>query len=88
MNQTLGFNYRSFIAYFIDNDSILKDKVVQEFRKIVINVGEESSSYNVNLISMSSLKVKVEPQRLVFKHKYEKLSYKLILKDLRCRKIM
>lgn len=79
MNQTLDLNYPSFIAYFIDDDSTLKDKIVQEFRRTVTNVGGESSSYIANLTSMSGLKVKVEPQKLAFKHKYEKLSYKLIL---------
>nr|XP_048335461.1 subtilisin-like protease SBT1.9 isoform X2 [Ziziphus jujuba var. spinosa] len=78
-NSSLHLNYPSFIAYFIGDKKSTKAKVVQEFRRTVTNVGEESSSYTANLTSMAGLNVKVEPQRLVFRKKFEKLSYKLSL---------
>ncbi|KAH7520192.1 hypothetical protein FEM48_Zijuj08G0118200 [Ziziphus jujuba var. spinosa] len=78
-NSSLHLNYPSFIAYFIGDKKSTKAKIVQEFRRTVTNVGEESSSYTANLTSMVGLNAKVELQRLVFRKKFEKLSYKLSL---------
>lgn len=75
----IDLNYPSFIAYFNSDGSNSDAKVVQEFTRTLTNVGEKQSSYSVNLTAMAGLKLKVEPQRLVFKRKYEKLSYKLTL---------
>ncbi|KAL5556990.1 hypothetical protein UlMin_039226 [Ulmus minor] len=77
-NHYLDLNYPSFIAYF-NNDSNSGAKVVHEFRRTLTNVGKENSSYSANLTAMKGLKVKVEPKKLVFNKKYEKLSYKLTL---------
>ncbi|KAH7520190.1 subtilisin-like protease SBT1.9 [Ziziphus jujuba] len=79
VNKSLDLNYPSFIAYFIGDEKSKKAIVVQEFRRTVTNVGEDNSSYTANLTSMAGLNVKVEPQRLVFRKKFERLSYKLIL---------
>ncbi|XP_062101966.1 subtilisin-like protease SBT1.9 [Humulus lupulus] len=73
--RSLDLNYPSFIAYF---NGIGGSKVV-EFRRTLTNVGKENSSYSVKVTAMNELQAKVEPTKLVFKKKYEKLSYKLTL---------
>ncbi|WCJ31159.1 Subtilisin-like protease [Euphorbia peplus] len=79
-NMSLDFNYPSFIAHFTGNSATKSNEVsVFEFRRTVTNVGEAVSSYSAKLTSMKGIKVKVEPQKLEFKHKYEKLSYKLTM---------
>ncbi|KAM5576574.1 subtilisin-like protease SBT1.9 [Rosa sericea] len=75
----IDINYPSFIAYFNSNGSNSDAKVVQEFRRTLTNVGEEQSGYIVNVTAVAGLKLKVEPQRLVFTKKYEKLRYKLTM---------
>ncbi|XP_065873412.1 subtilisin-like protease SBT1.9 isoform X2 [Euphorbia lathyris] len=75
VNKSLDLNYPSFVAYF-DSDSEGKT----EFRRILSNVGDEMSSYSAKVTGMSGIEVKVEPEKLVFKKKNEKLSYKLSLK--------
>ncbi|WCJ31155.1 Subtilisin-like protease SBT3 [Euphorbia peplus] len=78
LNKSLDLNYPSFIAYFTGSNASESDfKLVNEFQRTVTNVGEAVSSYSAKLTSMKGIRVKVEPQKLVFKHKYEKLSYKL-----------
>ncbi|KAI5319310.1 hypothetical protein L3X38_039018 [Prunus dulcis] len=79
VNRSIDLNYPSFIAYFNSKGSKSSAKVVQEFKRTVTNVGEQRSGYTAKLTAMAGLKVKVEPERLVFKNKYEKLSYKLTL---------
>ncbi|XP_021803653.1 subtilisin-like protease SBT1.9, partial [Prunus avium] len=79
VNRSIDLNYPSFIAYFNRKGSNSSAKVVQEFKRTVTNVGEQRSVYTAKLTAMAGLKVKVEPERLVFKNKYEKLSYKLTL---------
>ena len=77
--RSLDLNYPSFIAYFNGGDGSSSGSKVVEFKRTLTNVGNESSSYSVNFTAMNELKVKVEPMKLVFKKKYEKLSYKLTL---------
>jgi len=79
VNRSLDLNYPSFIAFFNDYDSNSDAKVVQEFWRTVTNVGEARSSYTAELTAVNGLKVKVEPEKLIFKHKYEKQRYKLSL---------
>jgi subtilisin family serine protease len=86
VNRSLDLNYPSFIAFFNDFDSNSDAKVVQEFWRTVTNVGEEWSSYTAELTPINGLKVKVEPEKLIFKHKYEKQSYKLSLEGPKCLK--
>ncbi|PRQ48006.1 putative tripeptidyl-peptidase II [Rosa chinensis] len=74
-------NYPSFIAYFNSDGSNSAANIVQEFRRTLTNVGEEQSCYSVNFTAMPGFKLKVEPQRLTFKKKYEKRSYKLTLES-------
>ncbi|PON43005.1 Subtilase [Parasponia andersonii] len=77
--RSLDLNYPSFIAYFNGGDGSSSGSKVVEFKRTLTNVGKESSSYSVNFTDMRELKVKVEPMKLVFKKKYEKLNYKLTL---------
>ncbi|KAF9687553.1 hypothetical protein SADUNF_Sadunf02G0105400 [Salix dunnii] len=72
-------NYPSFIAYFNAKDSPSNLTTVREFHRTVTNVGEEMSTYTVNVTPIMGLKVSVIPDKLEFKTKYEKLSYKLII---------
>uniref|UniRef100_A0A6N2MU96 Subtilisin-like protease fibronectin type-III domain-containing protein n=1 Tax=Salix viminalis TaxID=40686 RepID=A0A6N2MU96_SALVM len=72
-------NYPSFIAYFNAKDSPSNLTTVREFHRTVTNVGEEMSTYTVNVTPITGFKVSVIPDKLEFKTKYEKLSYKLII---------
>ncbi|XP_055959540.1 subtilisin-like protease SBT1.9 isoform X2 [Mercurialis annua] len=77
--KSLDLNYPSFVAYFSSNLSET-GRVVFEFRRTVTNVGEALSSYSAKVIMPSSgIKVTVEPMKLEFKKKNEKLSYKVSL---------
>lgn len=78
---SLNLNYPSFIAFFNDEPSTSDEKVVvQEFQRTVTNVGEGGmANYTAKLTGMDGIKVMVEPQKLVFKQKHEKQSYKIRL---------
>nr|XP_009790288.1 PREDICTED: subtilisin-like protease [Nicotiana sylvestris] len=76
-NPSLDLNYPSFIGYFNYNSSKSDPKRIQEFQRTVTNVGEGMSVYTAKLTSMDEYKVSVAPDKLVFKEKYEKQSYKL-----------
>ncbi|CAK9135333.1 unnamed protein product [Ilex paraguariensis] len=87
-NRSLDLNYPSFIAYFNANYTNRDVKIVQEFQRTVTNVGDGMSSYSAKLTPIDGLTVTVAPDKLVFREKYEKQSYKLsiegpgLLKDL------
>ncbi|KAJ0085205.1 hypothetical protein Patl1_08925 [Pistacia atlantica] len=77
---SLDINYPSFIAFFNGNDSKSEPKsTVQEFKRTVTNVGEGTSTYLATVTAMKGFKVSVIPDKLIFKGKYEKQSYKLII---------
>ncbi|KAJ7007207.1 hypothetical protein NC653_006301 [Populus alba x Populus x berolinensis] len=78
-NPSTDLNYPSFIAYFNAKDSPSNLTTVREFQRTVTNVGAEMSTYTVNVTPMIGLKVSVVPDKLEFRAKYEKLSYKLII---------
>ncbi|RVW55387.1 Subtilisin-like protease SBT1.9 [Vitis vinifera] len=78
LNPSLDLNYPSFIAYFNDESSA-PDELVQVFHRTVTNVGEGQSNYTAELTPLKGLKVKVEPEKLVFNCKHETLSYNLTL---------
>lgn len=77
-----SFNYPSFIALFGDGEAG-SGTVVREFRREVTNVGEDQSSYSARVVGMEGWKVRVEPPRLVFRQRNEKLRYKLIVEGPR-----
>ncbi|XWS45260.1 hypothetical protein CRYUN_Cryun15aG0121100 [Craigia yunnanensis] len=85
-SRSLDLNYPSFIAFFYDEHSTSNEKVVQEFRRTVTNVGKEGMDYTAKLTGMDGIKVRVEPQKLIFKQRYEKQSYKLSLEGPRLLK--
>ncbi|KAM3337957.1 subtilisin-like protease SBT3 [Capsicum galapagoense] len=76
-NPTLDLNYPSFIGYFNWNSNKSDPKRIQEFRRTVTNFGDGMSTYTAKLTPMDEYKVSVAPDKLVFKEKYEKQSYKL-----------
>ncbi|KAK9096960.1 hypothetical protein Sjap_022457 [Stephania japonica] len=78
---SLDLNYPSFIAFF--NADTANGTITQVFRRTVTNVGEPTSTYIAKLTDMGEVKVSVEPSKLVFKQKQQKLSYKLTLKGPR-----
>ncbi|KAJ6335213.1 hypothetical protein OIU78_011948 [Salix suchowensis] len=55
------------------------EKQIQAITRTVTNVGEEMSTYTVNVTPITGFKVSVIPDKLEFKTKYEKLRYKLII---------
>ncbi|OMP06672.1 hypothetical protein COLO4_07987 [Corchorus olitorius] len=68
-NQSLDLNYPSFIAYFPDdqNNSTSNQTVVHVFQKTVTNVAKGGMAYTAKVTGMDGIKVKVEPQKLIFK---------------------
>ncbi|MCD9643619.1 hypothetical protein HAX54_031234 [Datura stramonium] len=76
-NPSLDLNYPSFIGYFNWNSSKSDPKRIQEFNRTVTNLGDGMSIYKAKLTQMGEYKVSVAPEKLVFKKKYEKQSYKL-----------
>ncbi|KAA8528522.1 hypothetical protein F0562_035877 [Nyssa sinensis] len=82
-NSSLDLNYPSFIAFFKANNSQSDVKPVQEFQRTVTNVGDGMSTYTATLTPVEGFNVSVEPNKLVFKQKYEKQSYKLSIEGPR-----
>jgi hypothetical protein len=78
-NPSSDLNYPSFIAYFNDKKSPSNLTIVREFHRTVTNVGEGTCIYTASVTPMSGLKINVIPDKLEFKTKYEKLSYKLTI---------
>ncbi|KAK4726179.1 hypothetical protein R3W88_031096 [Solanum pinnatisectum] len=74
---SLDLNYPSFIGYFNFNSSKSDPKRIQEFNRTVTNLGDGQSTYTAKLTPMGKYTVSVAPDKLVFKEKYEKQSYKL-----------
>ncbi|XP_027337357.1 subtilisin-like protease SBT1.9 [Abrus precatorius] len=72
---SLDLNYPSFIALY--NGSSTESKIVQEFQRTVTNVGEGGTNYVASVTPIKGFQVTVIPDKLVFKEKNEKLSYKL-----------
>ncbi|XP_039120128.1 subtilisin-like protease SBT3 [Dioscorea cayenensis subsp. rotundata] len=69
-------NYPSFITNFNSSSTTY----YQTFVRTVTNVGDGGATYKVNVLRPVWLSVVVEPDVLVFKDKYEKLSYKVYMK--------
>ncbi|GLT34200.1 hypothetical protein SLA2020_087270 [Shorea laevis] len=80
---SLDLNYPSFIAFFNTNDSKSNSKTVKEFQRTVTNVGIGMSTYTATLTPMERCKVSVTPEKLIFKEKNEKQSYKVTIEGPR-----
>ncbi|XP_049391089.1 subtilisin-like protease SBT3 [Solanum stenotomum] len=76
-NPSLDLNYPSFIGYFNRNSSDSDPKRIQEFKRTVTNLQDGTSVYTATITPMGKFKVSVVPNKLIFKEKYEKQSYKL-----------
>ncbi|KAL1817760.1 hypothetical protein ACET3Z_020334 [Daucus carota] len=76
-NPSLDLNYPSFIAFFDASESGVLAH--QEFQRTVTNVGDEISVYEAKITPMDGLEVRAVPDKLVFKEKYDKQSYKLVV---------
>ncbi|KAI9106385.1 hypothetical protein K1719_021913 [Acacia pycnantha] len=84
-NPSLDLNYPSFIAFFdsggvTSSSSSTRDKsktVLREFKRTVTNVGEGKTTYEASITAVKGFRVYVIPDKLVFKEKNQKLSYKL-----------
>ncbi|KAI8549938.1 hypothetical protein RHMOL_Rhmol06G0064200 [Rhododendron molle] len=72
-NPILDVNYPSFIAFFNANAS----ETIREFSRTVTNVGEGMTNYTAKVTAMEGFKVKVVPEKLVFRERSEKQSYKV-----------
>jgi hypothetical protein len=79
---SLDLNYPSFIAFFNANDSNSDLKTVQEFHRTVTNIGGQST-YIASATPMKGIQVRVTPDKLVFKEKNEKQSFKLSIEGPR-----
>ncbi|GAU33618.1 hypothetical protein TSUD_359990 [Trifolium subterraneum] len=80
---SLDLNYPSFIAFFDDENS--SSRTTQEFSRTVTNVGEEKTTYVASITPIEEFNVTVIPDKLVFRKKNEKLSYKLRIEGPRMR---
>ncbi|GLT34198.1 hypothetical protein SLA2020_087250 [Shorea laevis] len=80
---SLDLNYPSFIAFFNTDDSKSNSKTVKEFQRTVTNVGIGMSTYTATLTPMEGFKVSVTPEKLIFKEKNEKQSYKVTIEGPR-----
>ncbi|KAL2336265.1 hypothetical protein Fmac_010711 [Flemingia macrophylla] len=76
----LDLNYPSFIAFFSGNGS----RVDWDFQRTVTNVGEGQTIYTACVTGMEGFNVSVIPNKLVFKEKNEKQSYKLRIEGPSC----
>ncbi|KAF3949285.1 hypothetical protein CMV_024830 [Castanea mollissima] len=76
-NTSLDLNYPSFVAFFNAKGSNSSFKSVREFHRTVTNVGEGQSTYVASVTPIKEIKVSVTPEKLVFKNKNEKQSFKL-----------
>ncbi|XVE94924.1 hypothetical protein REPUB_Repub02eG0051800 [Reevesia pubescens] len=65
-------NYPSFVAIFSKNASSPK---VKNFTRVVTNVGDDQSVYQVSAVTTHGMYVSVEPATLSFTNKYQKQSY-------------
>ncbi|MED6200316.1 hypothetical protein PIB30_083882 [Stylosanthes scabra] len=72
-NPKLDLNYPSFIAFYTNESRTL----VHEFHRTVTNVGEGHAIYVASVTPMKGFHVSVVPEKLEFKMKNEKQSYKL-----------
>ncbi|KAJ4966564.1 hypothetical protein NE237_018413 [Protea cynaroides] len=80
-NPSFDLNYPSFIAFFNSSNSSSDAKIVQEFQRTLTNVGDGMSRYTAKVTAMDGFEVTVVPDKLVFRDKYETLSYKLKVEE-------
>ncbi|KAF6159808.1 hypothetical protein GIB67_030066 [Kingdonia uniflora] len=77
-NPSSDLNCPSFIAFFNETSTTT---TVQEFTRTATNVGSGAATYKANLIQPNGTRVTVSPKKLVFRKKFEKLSYTVRIQD-------
>ena len=70
-NPSLDLNCPSFLSFYSHH----KMPFVHKFQRTVTNVGEGAETYNAIVDSPWGTIVEVSPMTLVFKKKYEQISY-------------
>ncbi|XP_010547521.1 PREDICTED: subtilisin-like protease SBT1.9 [Tarenaya hassleriana] len=84
-NPSPDLNYPAIIAYFTayQDNSGSNQTATKVFRRTLTNVGEAKRNYSVRVRGLEGLNVVVEPKKLVFNEKYERLSYTVRLESPR-----
>lgn len=77
-NPNSDFNYPSFIA--LDNVRENGTTLTQRFKRTVTNVGDGAATYRIKVVKPKGSTIKVSPEILVFRKKYEKQSYTLTIR--------
>ncbi|KAL8487573.1 hypothetical protein ACS0TY_023583 [Phlomoides rotata] len=77
-NSSSDLNYPSFMSVFNFDQRGLT--LTQKFKRIVTNVGNGAATYKVNLVKPENATVRIWPQTLVFRKKYEKRSYSVSIR--------
>ncbi|KAL7085251.1 hypothetical protein ACP275_14G270800 [Erythranthe tilingii] len=73
-------NYPSFIALY--EFAQTGRRLTRSFKRTLTNVGKGGATYRVKVEAPSNATVRVRPKTLVFREKYEKLSYSLSIRYL------
>ncbi|KAK4749410.1 hypothetical protein SAY87_026859 [Trapa incisa] len=83
-SRSSDLNYPSFIVFTDREGSGLGGNFTAEFTRVVTNVGYERSSYTAMVVgSLGGIRAKVEPSKLAFKGKNERMSFKVGLEGPR-----
>ncbi|KAK6130841.1 LOW QUALITY PROTEIN: hypothetical protein DH2020_035410 [Rehmannia glutinosa] len=77
-NPSSDLNYPSFVAIF--NFAERGMMLTRRFQRTVTNVGDGAATYKVKLEVPVNTTMRIRPQNLVFRKKYEKLSYSLTIR--------
>ncbi|XP_020104076.1 subtilisin-like protease SBT1.9 [Ananas comosus] len=76
---SLDLNYPSFIAFFNPKTAVTIDNSIRKFKRTVTNVGDAVATYSAKVKEIKGFSISVVPDELVFKDKYEKQSFTVIL---------
>ncbi|KAK6130851.1 hypothetical protein DH2020_035407 [Rehmannia glutinosa] len=71
-------NYPSFMALFSPPENGMM--LTRKFQRTVTNVGDGAATYGVKLEVPVNTTIRIRPQTLVFRKKYEKQSYSLMIR--------
>ncbi|GFQ05032.1 subtilisin-like protease [Phtheirospermum japonicum] len=77
-NPSADLNYPSFVSVFYTADR--GRTLTRRFQRTVTNVGKGAATYRVKLEVPVNTTMRVRPQTLVFRNKYEKLSYSVTIR--------
>ncbi|GAU33622.1 hypothetical protein TSUD_360030 [Trifolium subterraneum] len=78
---SLDLNYPSFIAFFKAGN--FSSKTTQHFHRTVTNVGKSRTTYVASITPIKGFRLNVIPNKLVFKKKNQKISYRLSIEGPR-----